>query len=206
MLKRIRQFIDSIVYAGLKPYAPRGPAKGKRWLGPLPDLLDRFLSGSAPKDPLYLSNRTIEQRVRLALLIAVPCVILAGGVLLLLSNIYQASDTGPPPEPTAAILAAKLLPNLDHNINIDTNKDVQVLDAHIEREGGMKAAGTVKNNTNRQIHTTEIILNLTDSGGSHLGAVSAKVDDLAPNAMVKFQVPIEQKDATFALVREVITQ
>ena len=206
MLKRIRQFIDSIVYAGLKPNAPRGPAKGKQWLGPLQGLLDSFLSGSAPKDPLYLSNRTMEQRVRLALLIAVPCVVLVGGVLLLLSNIYRASDPGPAPEPTAAVLAAKLLPNLDHNVKVDTNKDVQVLDAHIEREGGMKAAGTVKNNTNRQIHTTEIILNLTDPSGSHLGAVSAKVTDLAPNATVKFQVPIEQKEAAFALVREVLTQ
>jgi len=67
-------------------------------------------------------------------------------------------------------------------------------------------AGTVKNNTGRLIHTTEIILNLTDKTGSHLGAVSAQVDNLAPHATMKFQAPIEQKDAAFALVREVQTQ
>ena len=98
------------------------------------------------------------------------------------------------------------MPNVDKISNIEVNKDVQVLDAHIEREGGGKVAGTVKNNTGRLIHTTEIILNLTDKTGSLLGAVSAQVDDLAPNATVNFRVPIEQPDAAFALVREVQTQ
>jgi hypothetical protein len=70
----------------------------------------------------------------------------------------------------------------------------------------MKVVGSVKNNTDRLIHGTDVILNLTDRTGSHLGAVSAHVDNLAPNATVKFQTPIEQKDAAFALVREVQTQ
>jgi hypothetical protein len=206
MLKRFRQFIDSIVYAGLKPDTPREQTKRKGWLGPLGGLVDRILSRPAPSDPLYLSNRTFDQKVRLALLIAVPCVILTGGVLLLLSNTFQANDTGPAAEPSAAVLAAKLLPNIDKTIKIEVNKDVQVLEAHVESQGGMKVAGVVKNNTDRMIHTTEIVLNLTDRTGSHLGAVSVKVGDLAPNATVRFQVPIEQKDATFALVREVSTQ
>jgi hypothetical protein len=124
----------------------------------------------------------------------------------LLSNVFQANDLGPSAEPSAAELAAKLLPNVDKTIDIEVNKDVQVVEAHIEHEGGTKVAGTVKNNTNRLIHTTEIILNLTDQTGSHLGAVSAQVNNLAPNATLKFQTPIEQKDAAFALVREVQTQ
>jgi hypothetical protein len=206
MLKRLRRFIDSIVFAGLKPDAPREQAKGRRWLGPLRGLADRILSRPAPSDPLYLSNRTFDQKVKLALAIAVPCVIVAGGVLLLLSHIFQANEPGPGTEPSTAELAAKLLPNVDKTIKIEVNKDVQVLEAHVESEGGMKVAGTVKNNTDHLIHTTEIILNLTDKTGSHLGAVSAQVDNLAPNATVKFQLPIEQKDAAFALVREVQTQ
>jgi hypothetical protein len=206
MFKRFRKFIDSIVFAGLKPGAPREQVKARQWFGPLRGLADRILSRPAPSDPLYLTNRTFGQKMKLALLIAVPCLILAGGVLLLLSNIFQANGPGPAPEPSAAVLAAKLLPNLPKTIDIQVNKDVQVMEAHVEREGGMRATGTVKNNTGRQIHTTEIILNLTDEAGSHLGAVSAKVDNLAPNATAKFQVPIEQKDAAFALVREVYTQ
>jgi hypothetical protein len=206
MLKRFRRFIDSIVFAGLKPDAPREQAKRWKWLGPLRGLLERVLSRPAPSDPLYLSNRTFEQKVKLGLAITVPCLILAGGVLLLLSHFFQAKGPGPSPEPSAAELASKLLPDVDKTITIEVNKDVQVLEAHVEREGGTKVAGTVKNNTDRVIRTTQIILNLTDRMGSHLGAVSATVDNLAPNATVKFQAPIEQREAAFALVREVETQ
>jgi hypothetical protein len=70
----------------------------------------------------------------------------------------------------------------------------------------MKLVGTVKNNTDRLIRTTEIVLNLTDATGSQLGAVSARVDNLAPNATANFQIPIVQTDAAFALVREIQTQ
>jgi hypothetical protein len=206
MLKRFRRLIDSIVFAGLKPDAPREQAKRMRWLGPLRRLLERFLLRPAPSDPLYLSNRTFDQKVKLWLAIGVPCLILAGVTVLGLSHFFAANEPGPAPEPSAAELAAKLLPNVDKTITIEVNRDVQVLEAHIEREGGMKVTGTVKNNTDRLIHTTEIILNLADRTGSHLGAVSAQVDNLAPNATVKFQLPIEQKDAAFALVREVQTQ
>jgi len=206
MWKRFRGFVDSVVFAGLKPDAPREQSKRTRWLGPLRGLVDRVLSRPAPSDPLYLSNRTFDQKVKLGLAIAVPCLIAVGVTVLGLSHFFHANTPGPAAEPSAAELAAKLLPNVDKTITIEVNKDVQVLDAHVEREGGVKVAGTVKNNTDHLIHTTEIILNVTDSTGSHLGAVSARVDNLAPRATAKFQVFIEQKDAAFALVREVQTQ
>ncbi|MGA2267763.1 MAG: FxLYD domain-containing protein [Bryobacteraceae bacterium] len=177
-----------------------------RWLGPLRGPLERFLFRPAPSDPLYLSNRTFDQKVKLGLVIAVPCLILAGIVLLGLSNIFQANEPGPAPEPSAAELAAKLLPNVDKTIKIEVNKDIEVLEAHIENDKGMKAAGLVKNVTDHVIHSAEIVLNVTDGAGSHLGAVSARVDNLAPGATVKFETPIPQKDAAFALVREVVTK
>jgi hypothetical protein len=206
MVKRFRRFIDSIVFAGLKPDAPRERAKGTRWLGPLRGLVNRVLSRPAPSDPLYLSNRTFDQKVKLWLAIAVPCLILAGVTALGLSHFFRAEVPGPAPAPSAAALAAKLLPNLGKTIKIEVDQDVQVLDAHVESEGGMKVAGSVKNNTNRPIPRTAIVLNLTDTTGSFLGAVNAQVDNLAPNATVKFQIPIEQKDAAFAQVREIRTQ
>jgi hypothetical protein len=206
MVKRFRRFVDSVVFAGLKPDAPREQVKGTRWLGPLRGVVDRVLSRPAPSDPLYLSNRTFDQRVKLWLAIAVPCLILAGVTALGLSHFFHARLAEPAPEPSAAILAAKLLPDVDKTIKIEVNQDAQVVDVHVDREGGMKVAGTVKNNTDRLIHTTDIVLNLTDTTGSFLGAVSAHVDNLGPNATMKFQIAIEQKDAAFALVREVQTQ
>jgi hypothetical protein len=206
MWKRFRGFVDSVVFAGLKPDAPREQSKRTRWLGPLRGLVDRVLSRPAPSDPLYLSNRTFDQKVKLWLAIAVPCLILAGVTVLGLSHFFRAKLPGPAPEPSAAVLAAKLFPNVDKTIKIQVDRDVQVLDAHVESEDGMKVAGTVKNNTGRLIHTAEVFLNLTDEAGSHLGAVRAQVDNLAPHATVQFQLPIEQKDAVFALVRAVTTQ
>jgi len=206
MVRRFRRFIDSVVFAGLKPDAPREQAKGTRWLGPLRGLANRVLSRPAPSDPLYLSNRTFDQRVKLWLAIAVPVLILAGITALGLSHFFQARLPGPAPEPSAAVLAAKLLPNVDKSLKIEVNQDAQVVDAHVDSEDGMKVVGTVRNNTDRLIHATEIILNLTDTTGSFLGAVNAHVDNLAPNATMEFQIPIEQKDAAFALVREVQTQ
>jgi hypothetical protein len=206
MLKRFRRFIDSVVFAGLKPGAPREQAKRLRWLGPLRGLLERVLLRPAPSDPLYLSNRTFDQKVKVGLVIAVPCLIVVGVTALGLSHFFQAKGPGPASEMSGAELAKRLLPGMDTTVKIEVNKDVQVLDAHFEREGGMKVVGTVKNNTDHVIHTTEIVLNLADATGSQLGAVSARVDNLAPNATGSFQIPIEQTDAAFALVREVQTR
>jgi hypothetical protein len=148
----------------------------------------------------------LDQRVKLWLAIAVPCLILAGVTALGLSHFFQAKLPGPAPEPSAAVLAAKLLPNVDKTLKIEVNQDVQVLEAHVELEGGAKLTGTARNNTDHLIHTAKIVFNLTDQGGSQVGAVSAQVENLAPNATVRFQVPIEQTNAAFALVREVQTQ
>jgi len=205
MLKRFRRFIDSVVFAGLKPGAPREQAKRLRWLGPLRGLVERVLFRPAPSDPLYLSNRTFDQRVKVGLVIAVPCLIVVCVTALALSHFFQAKGPGPAGELSGAELARKLLPNMDTTIKIEVDK-VQVLDAHFEREGGMKLVGTVKNNTDRLVHTTEIVLTLTDETGSQLGAVTAQVDNLAANATASFQIPIQQTDAAFALVREVKTQ
>jgi hypothetical protein len=207
MRKRFHRFVDSVVFAGLRPDAPREQAKRMPWLGPLRGLLERVLSRPAPSDPLYLSNRTFDQKAMRGLAIAVPCLILAGVTALGLSRIFHANGAGPAAEPSAAELASKLLPNFDKNIRVEVNQDVQVLDAHVEHEeGGTRVSGTVKNNTDHLIHTTEIVFSLTDQIGSQLGAVAAQVDNLAPKATAKFQFAVEQKDAAVALVREVQTR
>jgi hypothetical protein len=206
MLKRFHRFIDSVVFAGLKPDTPREQGKRMRWLGPLRRLLERVLSRPAPSDPLYLSNRTFDQKALRGLAITVPCLIAVGVTALGLSHIFHANGAGPSAEPSGAELASKLLPNFNKNLRIEVNKDVQVVEAYVAHEGGSKVAGTVKNNTDHLIHTAEIVFSLTDRIGSRLGDVSAQVDNLAPNATAKFQLAIEQKDAAFALVREVQTR
>ena len=90
MLKQLRQSLNSIVFAGLKPDAPREQAARLRWLGPLRGLLERVLQAPAPSDPLYLSNRTFDQKAKLGLAIAVPCLIVVGVTALGLSHFFHA--------------------------------------------------------------------------------------------------------------------
>ena len=60
-MKQIREFLESIAFAGLKPGGQTAPKRQLPWLGPL---RDRLLSGGpAPTDPLYLTNRTLGRKL-----------------------------------------------------------------------------------------------------------------------------------------------
>src|SRR5450759_5993708 len=110
-MKRIREFLESIVFAGMKPGGQTAPKRQLTWLGPLRGPVERLLSGGpAPSDPLYLTNRTQAQKLKFWSLIAIPCVVLALGVIVLSRSLNP-----PAPKPvnplTAAEIPANLLPN-----------------------------------------------------------------------------------------------
>jgi len=79
MKKRIQQFLESVLFAGLKPGRQSAP---KQEPGPVRSYVDRFLSGGQPTDPLYLTNRTSGQKLKSWSLVAIPCLVLAVGVTL----------------------------------------------------------------------------------------------------------------------------
>jgi hypothetical protein len=204
MANRLRSFIESIVYAGMKPGAqnPQDPSSRKPGLwGPL----ERFLSAPTPSDPLYLTNRTFGQKMRRGMLLAVPPVIVAA---LIMAAIYILVPKSPPPvkELSAAEVAAKVLPNFKTDISVETNKDVQVMEVHFEHDGTIKMSGSLQNKTDRLIPEAVVVFDLTDARGSQLGGITVTETNLAPGAVRKFQRDIEQKTATYALVREVHTQ
>ena len=201
MWKSIRNFFESIVFAGMKPGGSPQPGKGTRWLGPLAGPLDRFLSGPAASDPLYLSNRSIWQRARLAVLIAVPCLLVVGTVVFALTR-HKAAPP-PPPEPTAAEMLARILPKVDESIKTNSSTDVQVLEAQVDKSGPPRVIGSVKNNTDRLIRSAVLALDLTDADGSQVGAVAGRLENIEPGATMKFAYPITQRAAVFAIVREV---
>jgi hypothetical protein len=206
MASRFRELIEKVVFAGMKPGAPVAQSNGMRWLGPLRKPIERFLSGGpAPSDPLYLTHRTIGQRLRVVVVIGTPCLIVAGLVGLGLNNYFVKKTVVPKLDLTPAEVAAKMLPNMDH-VKIDTNRDVDVLEVHVEHTKGTMLAGTVMNNTGHQINTAEIVFDLTDATGTQLGGVSQRLENLPPRIHQTFRMPIEQSDASFALVREVKTR
>lgn len=190
----------------MKPGSPVAQPHATRWLGPLRRSIERFLSGGpAPSDPLYLSRRTIGQRIRFALAIGIPGVIVAGLMGLALTNHFAKKTVMPRLDLSPAEIAAKMLPNMDY-VKIDTNRDVDIMEVHVDRTQGTAVMGTVMNKTAHEIHSAEIVFDLTDATGSQLGGVSQKIEDLPPQVRQGFRLPIEQSTASFVLVREVKTR
>lgn len=203
-MNRLRKLFESIAYAGMKPGGtPR--KKRLRWLGPLAGPAARFLDGgAAPSDPFYLTNRTFGQKVRLGVMIGVPCLLVAGAIGLAVTGYFDTPQQAPPPSTlTPEQAAAKMLPNLDKDLQIDANRDVEVADVHIEHGAIAKVAGTVRNTTDHPIQNAELIFDLTDNAGSRLGAVSTHVPKIDAKGSAPFSLPVEQHDAAFALVREI---
>lgn len=204
-MKRLREFFESILFAGMKPGARPGQTQGMKWLGPLRSPVERFLSGPANVDPLYLTNRSLGQRIKAWSLVAIPCLIVVGLVALTLSrNYFDPPAAALQKELTAEEVARKILPNIARDIKIESNRDVEVLQVHVDH-AAMKVAGTVRNNTADAIAVTDVIFNLTNKAGSQVGAVSGHIENLQPKTTKDFQFPIQQQDAAFVLVRELST-
>jgi hypothetical protein len=200
-MKRIREFLESIVFAGLKPGGQKAPRRQFQWLGPLSGPVERLLSGGpAPADPLYLTNRTLAQRLKSWSLIAIPCLILAAGIAVILSSFLGPPETTPQKEMTAAEITAKLLPNIDKDLKLAPPPDVQVVEVRVD---GSRLVGLVKNSTTREIAAAELVFDLTNATGSQVGAVNGTVEKIPASGTKDFQFPIKQGDAAFALVREV---
>jgi hypothetical protein len=204
-MNRLRELLESIVYVGLKP-ATREVRQGPRfkWLGRLSGPFERLLfGGPAPSDPLYLTNRTTGQKIRFWSLIAAPCIVVLAGFGYMLSSMMDPPDVKPAKELTASEIAAKMLPNVGKNLNLPTNRAVEVVEVKVQNSGGAKLVGTLRNNTDREIASAELIVDLTDLAGSQLGAVSTTVQNIPPGSTKTFQLPIKQTGASIALVREI---
>ncbi len=205
IMKRIREFLESIAYTGLKP--SRGPLaapkKAPKWLGPLQGLVEGFLAGGpAPNDPLYLSNRTTAQKVKAWSLIGVPCLILVAGIGATL-YILEPPEPKPVKQLTASAIAAKILPNMDRDFKIAPPSDLQVIEIAVSNS---RVTGVVHNTGKREITSAELVIDLTNSAGSQVGAVNAAIDKIPASGRRDFAISIKQHDATYALVREIITR
>jgi hypothetical protein len=200
MFTRVRQFLESIVFAGMKPGAPAVQQKRPGLFA----TFEQWLSPTAPSDPLYLTNRTLAQKLKVWILVGIPCLGLAAVVTMAGLGFFQ-KDTPPPKEPTGAELAAKMLPDLK-GLTLDTNKDVELVEVHINRGDSPVLTGKLRNLTDRTIRKTEIVFDVTDSNGSQLGAFRAEVYDVNAKATKTFEIPVKPRRAATALVREVHTQ
>ena len=200
-MKRILAFLESMVFAGLKPGAQMAPKRQLAWLGPLRGPVERLLSGGpAPTDPLYLTNRSLGRKLLSWSLIGIPCLVLLAGIGITLSNLLDPPAPPPAKELTAAEISAKLLPNMDKDFKLAPSSDVQVLEARVD---GTRLIGKVKNTSTREIAGAELVIDLFDAEVSQVGAVSTVVGKIPPSGTKDFAISIKQRNAATAMVREV---
>ena len=211
MYKSLKQFFESVAYAGMRPSGgkPLSQTETKKsgWSASIRERLNKLLNSAGSADPLYLSNRTFLQKSRAWLMIGLPSVILLGGLGLVLTGYFdKASHVAPPPPgPSDAEIAQKMLPGLN-KLQINSQHDVDVQDVHVMHTGPAQLSGLALNKTDRVIGKVDIVFELTDKDGSRQGAVSTQLVNLAARSSVPFQFAIDQQAATFALVREIHIQ
>lgn len=200
-MKRIREFFESIAFAGLKPSGgAAAPGKQLKWLGPLQDRVERYLSGGpTPNDPLYLTNRTTSQKLRAWSLIAVPCFVLLVGIGLTLYFLEPREPKLVTP-PSKAEINTKLLPSVDKEFKLAPPSDLQVIEVGVENG---HVTGVVQNTSNREIASAELVIELTNAMGSQVGAVNTTVEKIPASGRREFALNVKQHDAAYALVREI---
>jgi hypothetical protein len=168
--------------------------------------VERFLAGGiAPSDPLYLTNRTFGQKLRTAVVVAIPCAIVFGLLALGVGSYIRVREK-PPQDMTTAELKEKILPTLARNIEISTNHDLEVTEARVEQGEPTVVLGAVKNNTGHAIDNAQVVFDLTAASGARLGAVAATIAHVDAKSTAPFRIAVPQDNAAFALVREVVLQ
>lgn len=197
MANRLKQLIASLLYAGLKPrvYAP-APAPGRP--GPLREKIERFLSGGRlPSDPLYLSNRTWRQKLKLALGIVIPGALLLGALALVFTNVYKTATPAPKP-------LERPLPNLEKAFQSGAYQDAEFVQLQVRRNGPPVLVGSLRNKTQHVI-SVEFEVYLANNEGAHVGTVIRRVENAPPGGLVPIEFPLDSPDASRALVRSIRT-
>jgi hypothetical protein len=175
--------------------------------------LESFFTGrNAASDPLYLTNRTFGQKVRTCVLIGVPIAAIGVMVYLALNKQFDgpmsleravAQEAAAKAKQPTGEITAKVLPNLDKTYTSENSKDVDVIEASINRAGEATLVGKLRNNTENTVRVADLVFDVTDNEGSQLGGVSVRVENIPPRGIAPFRLVLPQRDARTALVREV---
>jgi len=117
--------------------------------------------------------------------------------------ILEPAEQKPIAQPTAAEVSTKILPNVDKDYKIPPANDLQVAEITVS---SARVSGILQNTGKREISSAELVIDLTNATGSQLGAVSITVEKIPASGRRDFSRNIKQRDATYALIREITTR
>src|ERR1051326_4112494 len=128
-MKQLRAFLESILFvgvdSGVRPsWQPQG--------------IDR----------LNLSQRTFAQKMRAWFMPALQCLVLLAFTPTL---VYLVRPTVPPKQLTPEQVSRKVPSNFPQAMQINNNRDVEVLEVHLEESPALSVAGSVRNNSAKTI-------------------------------------------------------
>src|SRR5579872_3151633 len=144
MAGRFRNFIESVVFSGMKTGAGES------------------------QDPLYISNRSFARKLKLAAWVVVPCLLVLGFTMVALMGVGQRAAMPPetkpevPPAPAAAaVLPTQPPPDPPKS---ETREPVELVEFRVN-QSALVLEGTVRNTTDHAIGSTTIVFELANSIG-----------------------------------------
>lgn len=165
----------------------------RRLLDHLRARFERFISGEAPSDPLYLTNRTWQQKLKIGVLAALPVILLIALVMIGVTGVFRFHRADSYQPPLTAAQPLKLTP-----------ADLEVVSIRIAREANAPVVtGTIRNNTNHKVDSAGITYYLTDKGGAMLSTDTIDVPNVPAHSSVAFSAPLGKANAEYVLVRDV---
>jgi hypothetical protein len=175
----------------------------RKRLDPIRARIEIFVSGRAPDDPFYLTNRTWQQKLKIVALIATPVLLLMVVLTAAATNLFRFHDVDPYEHPlaetTVPAVSKKRLPD-----PIVAPADLEVINIRIAKDAKPPAVtGVVRNNTNQKVDSAEVSYYLADTEGSLVGTDTTDVENVEPHGSVSFRMPLKIGKAAYVIVRDV---
>jgi len=190
--RSLRDKLDKLLYAGLKPDQP--PEYKQSKIDSLLKDESIIFAGLKSEEKPLRGPLGLRKKIAIALGLLVLAA-LVGALVLILQKPAERQEVAGPIHRT---------PNfLPKEISIDKNKDLEVVSIDFQRDREPHViVGKIKNRTDRRFARCEISFDVTTAAGALLGGVSTTVTNLAPFALANFEIVVPHKDAAFAMVRE----
>ncbi|HUO31851.1 MAG TPA: FxLYD domain-containing protein [Bryobacteraceae bacterium] len=164
---------------------------------------EQFLSGRAPTDPFYLTNRTWQQKLKIAALVAAPVLLLIGLIVIGSTDVFHLHQADPYDHAIEA--SQKAAPVRMHLPDPNFSPaGLEVVDIRIAQDSRPPAVtGVIRNNSDHSVSSAEVTYLLADADGSLVGVETASISNLKPHSSATFRGELKSGRAQFVMVRDV---